>query len=397
MAKIGIYGGSFNPPHIGHILAAKQCRDALELDRVIVIPAAIPPHKALADGSPNAEVRLRLTELAVSGLDGFSVSDMELRREGPSYTVDTLRQLREEYPQDDLYLMMGTDMFLSFDEWFCPDEIARLATIVCFTRYNVGSKLRDKMLQQKENMTAYYGKQPILLDNDCVEISSTEIRRLLTFKIAEPYLDEKVLREICRQGLYGTAEDYRQLPTEELRRISYSLHKPGRVPHVEGCCETAVLLAGQYGDDEESAARAAILHDVTKALTQEQQLLFCKTYGVEFPPQTAPQLMHAITAAKAAEVIFGECEAVCSAIRWHTTGKENMTKLQKIVYIADMMEPTRSYPGVERVRQAVWQDLDEGVREGLKRTIEHLLERGIPVSPESQQALRWLQSGKDEQ
>ncbi len=397
MAKIGIYGGSFNPPHKGHTLAAQQCRDLLALDRVIMIPAAIPPHKALADGSPDAKARLYLTQLAVSETDGFCVSDLEIKREGPSYTVDTLRQLREEYPQDELYLMMGTDMFLSFHEWFCPEEIAQLATIVCFSRYNVSTELREKMLQQKENMTARYGRTPVLLDNDCVEISSTEVRRMLTFRIAEPYLDKKVLEEICRQGLYGTAEDYRQLPLEKLRKVSLALHKPSRVAHVEGCCETAVALAKKYGEDEELAARAAVLHDATKALTQEQQLLFCEKYGVQIPPQTAPQLMHAITAAKAAEVIFGECEAVCSAIRWHTTGKENMAKLQKIVYIADMMEPTRAYPGVERVRQAVWQDLDKGVEEGLQRTIEHLLERGIPVSPESQQALDWLRDGKDEQ
>ena len=121
MVNIGIYGGSFNPPHKGHMLAAAQCRAALGLERVIVIPAAVPPHKALADGSPDAQTRLALTKLAVRGLDGFEVSDMELRREGPSYTVDTLRQLAAEHPDDTLWLMMGTDMFLSFSSWREPE------------------------------------------------------------------------------------------------------------------------------------------------------------------------------------------------------------------------------------------------------------------------------------
>ena len=107
MANIGIYGGSFNPPHKGHMLAAAQCRAALGLERVIVIPAAVPPHKALADGSPDAQTRLALTKLAVRGLDGFEVSDLELRREGPSYTVDTLRQLSEQHPDDALWLRHG--------------------------------------------------------------------------------------------------------------------------------------------------------------------------------------------------------------------------------------------------------------------------------------------------
>ena len=394
MARIGIYGGSFNPPHVGHVLAAKQCKDALGLDRVLMIPAAIPPHKALAEGSPDAQARLKMTELAVRDLEGFSVSDVELRREGTSYTVDTLRILREQYPQDEWYLMMGTDMFLSFETWFCPEEIAKLARLVCFTRFNESEELRKTMQAQKEKLTALYGAEPILLDNDCVEISSTEIRRLLAFGIADAYLSESVLREIKAQGWYGTAENRKNLPSDELRRVSLSLHKPTRVSHVEGCVETAVKLAKQYGEDEALSERAALLHDVTKALTEPQQRSFAKRYGVQIPDRMPSQLLHALTAAKAAEIIFGESEAVCSAIRWHTTGKAGMTKLQKIVYIADMMEPTRTYPGVEHVREAVWRDLDEGVREGLKRTIEHLAERGIPVSPESQQALDWLCRGQ---
>ena len=134
MANIGIYGGSFNPPHKGHMLAAAQCRAALGLERVIVIPAAVPPHKALADGSPDAQTRLTLTKLAVRGLDGFEVSDMELRREGPSYTVDTLRQLSAQHPDDVLWLMMGTDMFLTIQTWHDPASIFELAGIAAFGR-----------------------------------------------------------------------------------------------------------------------------------------------------------------------------------------------------------------------------------------------------------------------
>ena len=145
MANIGIYGGSFNPPHKGHMLAAAQCRAALGLERVIVIPAAVPPHKALADGSPDAQTRLALTKLAVRGLDGFEVSDLELRREGPSYTVDTLRQLSAQHPDDALWLMMGTDMFLSFASWREPEQIAHLAQIVCFARTAVNADLKEKL------------------------------------------------------------------------------------------------------------------------------------------------------------------------------------------------------------------------------------------------------------
>ena len=114
MARIGVYGGSFNPPHLGHIFAARKERQLLGLDKVLLIPAAIPPHKAVAEGSPDGETRLALTKLAIAGEAGMEVSRIELDRPGPSYTVDTLRTLRECYPQDALYLLMGTDMFLSF-------------------------------------------------------------------------------------------------------------------------------------------------------------------------------------------------------------------------------------------------------------------------------------------
>ena len=117
MRRIGIYGGSFNPPHLGHVLAARNARALLQLGEILFIPAAIPPHKAVAGGSPDGETRLALTKLAIAGEPGMSVSRIELDRPGPSYTVDTLRALRESYGQDELFLLMGTDMFLSFFQW----------------------------------------------------------------------------------------------------------------------------------------------------------------------------------------------------------------------------------------------------------------------------------------
>lgn len=141
------------------MLAAAQCRAALGLERVIVIPAAVPPHKALADGSPDAQTRLALTKLAVRGLDGFEVSDMELRREGPSYTVDTLRQLSAQHPDDALWLMMGTDMFLSFASWREPEQIARLARIVCFARTAVDAALKERLEAQAARLRTEFGAE----------------------------------------------------------------------------------------------------------------------------------------------------------------------------------------------------------------------------------------------
>ena len=332
MANIGIYGGSFNPPHKGHRLAAAQCRAALGLERVIVIPAAVPPHKALADGSPDAQTRLALTKLAVRGLDGFEVSDMELRREGPSYTVDTLRQLSAQHPGDTLWLMMGTDMFLSFASWREPEQIARLARIVCFARTAVDAALKERLEAQAALLRAEFGASVTLLHNEFLDISSTEARRLLFFGLADEALQPEVLAYIRQNGLYGLGRDYRALPFDELKAVSLSLHKSSRRAHAEGTSETAVQLARKYGADETLAARAGILHDLTKALSGAEQIEFCRIHGIPVSEEERenPGILHGKTAAWCAREIFGECEEVCSAIAWHTTGRADMTLLEKI-------------------------------------------------------------------
>ena len=392
--KIGVYGGSFNPPHLGHVRAAQACKKALGLDRVLVIPASIPPHKQMASGSATAMQRLQLTRLAFGDLPGFEVLDLELRREGKSYTVDTIRTLKAQYEQGELFLMMGTDMFLTFQDWYCPEEIAKNARLVCFSRYDADEKNRGALFEQADALEARFGRRPLLLENDCFDISSTEARRLLRFGIAESYLPEAVLCEITAQGLYGVGETLRGLPFEQLKAVSLSLHKPSRVPHAIGVCETAREMAKKYGAGDELAARAGILHDVTKALNAKQQLLLAEKLNVMLTDfeRANPQLLHAKTGAAAAREIFGECEEVASAIEWHTTGKPDMTKLEKIVYLADMIEPNRSYPGVEEIRAAAEKDLDEGVLLALERTVLHLQEEGFAVCEDSVRARAFLLS-----
>ena len=118
MARIGIYGGSFNPPHIGHIQAARRAKEALGLDRLFLIPAAVAPHKQSGDDTVEGKFRLEMLKLSLAAEAGLECSDLELRRAGPSYTVDTVVQLRKQYPRDSLILLMGTDMFLCFDSWW---------------------------------------------------------------------------------------------------------------------------------------------------------------------------------------------------------------------------------------------------------------------------------------
>ncbi|MCD8005153.1 MAG: nicotinate-nicotinamide nucleotide adenylyltransferase, partial [Oscillospiraceae bacterium] len=133
--KIGIFGGTFDPPHLGHMEAARTAVAALELDRLLFVPARTPPHKNLPEDGASPAQRLEMTELMADGLGMPGVaraSGLELEREGKSYTADTLRQLHELFPQDELWLLVGSDMFLSLHRWSRPEEIMALAGVAAF-------------------------------------------------------------------------------------------------------------------------------------------------------------------------------------------------------------------------------------------------------------------------
>ncbi len=379
MGKIGIYGGSFNPPHLGHMLAAREMAEALGLDRVLLVPAATPPHKDMADGSPSGEQRLEMLRLASEGMEGVEVDGLELRRKGPSYTADTVKALHERYSKDKLYFLMGTDMFLSFHEWYKPEKICKHATLVTVRR--AGTDSLSQLERQAERLKKNYGAKTVVLDNRVLEMSSTEARRMLRFQCAESYLNKYVLDYIWAHRLYGVEEDLRCLPFDQLRKASLALHDPRRVPHVIGCCGAASHLALRWGCDETLAARAGILHDVTKALGKRAQLLLCEKYGImttEFE-RNHYKLLHARSGAAIAEHIFGESREVVDAIYWHTTGKANMALLEKILYIADYIEPNRNFDGVRKMRELTETDLDGALLLGFEMSIDLLKSENKPL------------------
>ena len=395
MRRIGIYGGSFNPPHIGHVRAAEAFLNELSLDLLLVIPSADPPHKTLAADSPSAQVRLELTLLAMSGLPNTRVLDLELRRPGPSYTSDTLRELSAQYPGDRLYLLTGTDMFLSLPEWHEPEVICALAVPVVAARQH--SDDNEQLSAAADRLRSLYGCESVLLRNPVTELSSTTLRRMLALSAGRDLLPAGVWERIIQLGAYRTGERLTGLSMEDLIPTALARYKSKRIPHALGCLDTAKQLADRFGADREICARAAILHDVTKALRGSEQLQLCDSYGILITDEERqdPALLHSITGAEAAARVFGESEAVCSAIRWHTTGRPNMTTEEKIVYLADCIEPTRSYPGVEETRAAAARDLDEALLLGMQGTLNDLLSRGIRPSPVTQQAIDALRGERN--
>ena len=389
MERIGIYGGTFNPPHIGHLRGAAQAIEALALDKLILIPDRIAPHKQIPSGSPTPEQRLEMIRIAASHYDKMEVSDIELRREGPSYSYITVQQIRELYPNAKLYLLMGTDMFTSFLSWKNPEEIMKRATLAVMSR---GEKGEAEALEAQRQVIQSMGYEAEVIENRVTAISSTQLRRLLAFRCAGEFLPEGVLEYIREHHFYDTRAPWKNLPMEELEKVVISLLNPNRVAHVLGCRDTAVELAKHWGANVTDAARAGILHDITKAIDGPLQLTLCQAYGKILSDfsRKYPKTLHALTGSMVAQRIFGENEEVVSAIEWHTTGKADMTLLQKIIYVADYMEPNRNFPGVEKLRELAFTDMDAALELGLNMTLEHLKRQGAEVSPESREALAWL-------
>ena len=385
MDRIGIYGGTFNPPHVGHLRAAQAAVEAMRLDRLILMPAFQSPDKSV----PSVAAEHRLAMLRMAAGEKMEVSDLEIARGGVSYTVDTLTQLKRIYPDAALFLCMGTDMFLSFENWKDPERIIKLATLAVF--YRGERNELSEVAEQKAHLEAK-GAQVILIQNPVTAISSTNLRRLLAFRCADSFLPEGVGDYIRAHGLYDAVRDFRDLPIDQLTDAVIGLLKSNRVAHTIGCRDTAVALAKHWGVNEEDAARAGILHDVTKALDGPLQLTLCEAYGkiLNDFSRKYPKTLHALTGSLVAERIFGENTAVVDAIASHTTGKANMTALEKIIYIADYMEPCRDFPGVEDLRQLAYTDLDKALKLGLEMTLQHLARQGNEVSPESRDALRFL-------
>jgi nicotinate-nucleotide adenylyltransferase len=172
----------------------------------------------------------------------------------------------------------------------------------------------------------------------------------------------------------------------------YEPAEPNRVAHVLGCRDTAIAMAKRWGADETDAARAALLHDITKALDGPHQLTLCREYGIILDnfSQENSKTLHALTGSLVAQRVFGETEAVVEAIRWHTTGKANMNTLEKIIYLADYIEPNRDFPGVERLRSLAFTDLDKALALGLTMTLDMLKRQGREISSASREALAYL-------
>lgn len=381
--KTAIYGGSFNPPHLGHVKAAAAVREKLEPDRFLIIPTNIPPHKDMAEDSPSPEQRMELCRLAFRDIPGVELSDLEIKREGRSYSADTVSILRQKYPEDELYLVIGSDMFLSFCQWYKFQYLLDNCVLTVLSREEDD---RQELECFKTELEEKYGAKVLLLSHEPLPMSSEEIRDRLRLGLGSDMLPQAVYAEIIRKRYYEAEPELTWLRRQVIPMLSSQ-----RIAHTAGCEHEAVQLAKLWGEDPEKAAVAGILHDSTKNLSYEEQLILCDKYGIilDNAQRENPKLLHAITGAALAKDRFGVSEEISQAIRWHTTGKPDMTTLEKIIYLADYIEPTRDFEGVEQLRELAYEDLDKALVLGLEMSLEELRRQNVEPHRDTVEACLW--------
>ena len=385
--RVLVYGGSFDPPHLGHAHALRRAAEYLRPDRVLLVPCARPPHKPLPEGVPTAEERLSLVRRMAEELPGAEVSELDMRREGPAYTSLLLADLAREMPGAELIFLMGTDMLLSFETWHEPGKILSLSSLAVMTRAAGES---ETVLAAADRLRERYGACVTLVPSDPVEVSSTELRQLLPLRQGEELIPPAVYSEIIRCRHYGAKPRFSWLREQVDGHL-----KPARIPHVRGTEQEAIRLAERWGEDPGLAAEAAIVHDMTKREPLAEQLRLCQTYGIipDDRERVSEKLLHAKTGAALAKALFGLPEAAVSAVRWHTTGRAGMTRLEQILYLADYIEPTRSgFDGLEELRVLAYRNLDEAMLLGLRLSLAEIRARGEEPHEDSLQAEAYFAS-----
>lgn len=323
--KIGLFGGTFNPPHLSHVNIACQAIKQLGLDKLLVVPCGDPPHKKC---DVDKFVRLKLCRLAFNGVDGngiVNVWDYEISKPTKSYTAETLYEVKRLYPNAELFLIIGGDSLRDFHTWYCPNEIADMATIVVADRGRRNRRAVAKVQRQ-------FDARVVNLDVKPNAVSSTELRLRYQFGLDNGgYVPKAVDEFIVTDNLYA---EYRNT-VNKLRAYL----KPQRFEHTFYVVKRGLELANN--DERDKVFVACLLHDCAKYVDECD---YAK-YGFVRPNGMPKPVVHSFLGAKVAEKDFGITDPeILDAIAYHTTGRPNMTRLDKIVYVADKTEQTRPYP-----------------------------------------------------
>ena len=391
--KIGIMGGTFDPIHISHLILGETAYEQFGLDKVLFLPAGNPPHKQHREGRATDCQRVEMVRRAIEGNDHFELCLEEMNASGYSYTYRTLERLKSRDPDTDYYFIIGADSLFEFDHWREPERICRAASLLVAVRDHVeDEKLLSRMayLSQKMNGSFYR------LHSTNLDISSAMIREWIRKgKTIRYYLPEPVLEYICENHIYGMKKDGDGTESlsetdgsgkedtmgkhYDLKKIEKKLEKhldARRMEHTRGVMYTAACMAMVFGCDLEQAQVAGLLHDCAKCVPNKKKLKLCLENGIPMSDyeEKNPFILHAKLGAFLASTKYEiRDQEILDAITWHTTGRPGMTDLEKIIYLADYIEPGRDKASrLPFIRNLAFQDLDECMYQVLKDTLEYL-------------------------
>ena len=361
--KLVFFGGTFDPPHIEHINMVKAVKKEINPDKIIIMPTFIPPHKKVFM-TATASDRLKMCELAFGDIGDVEISDWEIRQKGKSFSCLTVKSLAEKHKGYDILFLMGTDMISTFHKWKNPTEILKYSTPLLCVRDGENISVEES----ENSFLERFGVKIKTLDYIGKNLSSTKIKiKKLLKQDTSNILKDSVDELIDRLFLYndGKRADF----------LINNLSKE-RIVHTEGVMALSIKYAKMLGVNLNKAIKASMYHDVAKNLDPTNYQDFKMPKGVPKP------VVHQYLGAYVCEKILGITDRqVLNAVKYHTSGKPKMSKLAKVVYLADMLEEGRTYEGVEKTRELSFKDFDKAFILSLDRSIEHVLERGYSVYP----------------
>lgn len=378
---IAIYGGTFNPPHVGHIKFAEEFARKMKPKRFFVIPDFRPPHKEMDGFAPSPKHRFEMCRISFGHI--AEVSDFEILNEKTSYTIDTLKHFKKLFPNERLMFLIGDDMLRTFSKWYKYREILSLCTLAVANR----NALPFDEIERYADELREDGGDIMILDFDATVISSTKIRK----GEMRGCVTDEVYKYIKENRLY-MAYDFEKL---------IALVPSRRLAHTLGVEKAALELRERHFPSlcEDDVRAAAILHDVTKYYTVDEHIAFCDAEGVVLnaSEKRSKRVLHQISGASTARKL-GMSDSVVNAIRYHTTGRQNMSDIEKVILFADYIEENRDYDGLLEIREnyealLAAKDvnaLDKAIVFALDTTIKEVIMRGEVIHPDTIEARNYI-------
>lgn len=374
--KVGILGGTFDPIHNAHLKIAQEALKQFCLDKILIMPTPNPPHKDKEKIASNFH-RANMIKIAINPLENIEFSDFELNSHDVTYTADTLHMLKELHPENEYYFIMGSDSIAAFMSWYRPDVILKFATLIAVKRDDESSKIMQERVSEIEKT---FDTQIQILSMPAVDISSSYIR-CSDYSQILPMVPSEVYAYIVENKLYCNNNINKAWSINKITEDLKNTLKVSRFEHTIHVAKTAKDMAEHFHVNPNKAYFAGILHDCAKNKTDDELIELCEKNHIEIThtERRLPYLLHGKAGAFLAEEKYGITDReILQAVTWHTTGKEDMSSLEKIIFSADYIEPGRTkQPNLEYLRSIALKDLDLLVYHILKDTMDYLTKSEI--------------------